>query len=797
MPNTDGMRIARHELVCFLSLLGASGRLLGVDFPPPQIEERPEVAPLYSAQVEAGLFPDAKLKATLQLLQLSRSSKDARPVFITADQISGQNDVMVVAQGNVELRKIGNSLTTDHLTYWQSKDEVEAIGNVCLTQNENVITGPKLYLQVEDNIGYFDEPQYTIKQAASDQPGKWRQPTQPTTGSGKATRIDFEGENHYRLNEATYSTCGPGNPDWFARAGSMSLDYDTDEGVARDATVVFRGVPILYSPWLAFSLNNHRKSGLLTPTFGTTSKGGLEFTLPYYWNIAPNLDATISPRVMGKRGVQWNSEFRYLEANYNGTLRGEYLPNDLITGTKRSSYSLQHNHNFGGGFSGNLSLNGVSDDTYFSDLSSRLTNIAQNNLLRQGSLYYNSTWWNASIMAQRFQTLQDPALPPVALPYRRLPQLTLNAYRWDLPLGSALTFNGEFVNFGHPTQVEGTRTTVYPQLSLPLQTAAFYFTPKVAVHATSYNLDHQAAGIPDKITRSVPIFSLDSGLTFERDQEWFGRKMSQTLEPRLYYLYVPARNQSQIPVFDTGVADFNFAQIFSANRYSGGDRIGDANQLTAAVTSRLLDQDTGAELLRSALGQRYYFRPQQVSLPGETVRTAKTADFLAALTTQVIPKVYLDAGWQYNPHDNRTVRLNLAGRYQPELGKVVSAGYRYNHDLVDPTNPLNQVSQIDVSGQWPLWGGWSGVGRYNYSILDHRIIETVGGIEYNGGCWVSRVVIQRIATATGDSSTAIFMQLELNGFSNIGSNPMDMLKRNIPGYGRINQPVADPAFAAN
>ena len=789
------MRIARHELVCFFTLLGASGRLFGVDFEPPQIEERPELAPLYSAHVQAGLLPDAKLKATQQLLPLARSSTDPRPVFISAEQISGKNDVMVVAEGHVEMRKIGNTLTTDHLTYWQSEDQVEATGNVCLTQSDKIITGPKLHLQVEDNVGYFDEPQYMIKQAASNRPGE--KPRLETTGSGRAKRIDFEGENHYSLTDATYSTCAPSNPDWYARAGSMKLDYDVDEGVARDATVVFRGVPILYSPWLAFSLNNHRKSGLLTPTFGTTSKGGIEFTVPYYWNIAPNMDATIAPRVIAKRGIQWNNEFRYLEKNYNGIIRGEYLPDDLVTHTQRSSYSIQHNHNLGRGFSGNLSLNGVSDDTYFSDLSSRLTNIAQNNLLRQGGLSYNSTWWNANIMAQRFQTLQDPALPPVALPYRRLPQLTLNAYRGDLPLGSALTFNGEFVNFGHPTQVEGTRTTLYPQLSLPLQTAAFYINPTLGLHSTSYDLDRQGAGIPNKITRNVPIFSLDTGVTFERNLEWFDRKMSQTLEPRLYYLYVPPRDQAQIPVFDTGLADFNFAQIFSTNRYSGGDRIGDANQLTAAVTSRLLDQNTGAELLRSALGQRYYFRPQQVSLPGETVRTARTADFLAALTTQVIPKVYVDAGWQYNPHDSRTARLNLAGRYQPEQGKVVSAGYRYNRDLLNPNNSLNQVSQIDVSGQWPLWGGWSGIGRYNYSILDHRIIETVGGIEYNGGCWVSRVVIQRIATATGDSSTAIFVQLELNGFSNIGSNPMDMLKRNIPGYGRINQPVDDPAFAAN
>ncbi len=734
---------------------------------------------------------DLSLKFSRQMTPLTRGSKDneLHPTFVAADRIHGQNDVETVAEGNVELRKIGTVLTTDRLTYREENDEVEAIGNVHLLQNEDIITGPRMRLRVEDNIGYFDEPNYIIKRTVKD-----AAPGQRTTGYGQAQRINFEGEDHYRLTDATYSTCGPGIPGWYAHTGEMKLDYEKSEGEANDATLVFQNVPILYSPWLSFSLDNHRKSGLLSPTFGTTSKSGIEITQPYYINIAPNMDATISPRFMMKRGVEWNGEFRYLEQNYNGVVQGELLPNDLLTHSRRSSYSLQHNQNFGLGFSGNLSLNGVSDDSYFTDLSTRMSNIAQNNLLRQGVFSYASTWWNASAMAQSFQTLQDPALPTVAVPYRRLPQLTLNATRADLPLGGVFAFNSEYVNFAHPSQTEGTRATLYPQLSLPLQTTAFYLTPKLGLHSTSYNLDHQGTGIPDKISRSVPIFSIDSGVTFERPVETFGREQTQTLEPRLYYLKVPTRDQSQIPAFDTGIADFNYAQIFSDNRYSGGDRIGDANQLTAAVVSRLLDRESGAELLRGSIGQRYYFKNQEVTLPGETARTNNMADFLATLGGQVIPKVSFDTAVQYNLHENQFNKITLSGRYQPEYAHVLSASYRYNRDQV---TLINNDRQIDLSGQWPLWGGWSGVGRYNYSLADHRIIESVGGLEYNGGCWVSRVVLQRIATATGDSSTAFFIQLELNGFSNIGSNPMDMLKRNIPGYGRINQPAADPVFATN
>jgi len=567
----------------------------------------------------------------------------------------------------------------------------------------------------------------------------------------------------------------------------LQLDYTRQVGEVHGARFVFRGAPLLYLPWASFALNNQRKSGVLTPTIGSTNKSGVEVTTPVYWNIAPDMDATLSPRLMSRRGIQWNGEFRYLEPSYAGTAQVEYLPNDRVTGTRRSGYSVVHNQTFGNGFSGSLNLNGVSDDTYFTDLSTRIANTSTGNLLRQGVLSYGGGWWNASAMAQRYQTLQDPSLPPVTVPYRRLPQLALTANRPDLPYDMTFGFYGEYVDFSHPTLDTGRRATLYPQLSLPLQTPAFYVTPKLGLSVTRYTLDRVVSSGPDTITRSVPIVSVDGGITFERRSDWFGRGLTQTLEPRLYYLYVPNRDQSQIPVFDSGLADFNFAQIFSENRYTGGDRIGDANQLTAALTSRLIDPDTGGEVLRGALGQRFYFTTQNVTLPGESPRTNRKTDLLAALTGQLWAKTYFDTGWQYDQHDHRTERLNLGGRYQPESGKVVNASYRYSRDL---------LGQVDVAGQWPLFGNWHGVGRYNYSTKDHRLIESVAGLEYDGGCWVSRFVVQRIATASAAASTAIFVQLELNDFSRIGSNPLDMLKRSVPGYGRINQPTADPAFGA-
>jgi LPS-assembly protein len=760
---------------------------------PPLVAERTLPAPLYSAYVAAGELPEPVLMATPRLDPPPPKSGDRRPAFITADHMDGRIDVELRAEGAVELRKLGTVVNADRLTYAHVEDEVDAEGHVRLERGQDVIAGPKMRMRVDEGAGYMETPSYTITRMINPLKGLPQTPgmplpaSVPMIGHGEAEYVEFEGEGRYRFRKATYSTCAPGQRDWYLELAELGLDYERDLGEGEDSKVVFMGVPILYSPWMNFGLNNQRKSGLLAPTIGSTSKSGMEYTQPVYWNIAPNMDATIAPRFMDKRGTQFNTEFRYLDHTYDGQMHYEYLPDDRLEHKRRYGYALSHTHKFGDGLTGSLNLNGVSDDTYFSDLSTRLSVVSQGNLLRQGTLKYQGGWWQAKLNAQTYQTLQDPALPVALIPYKQLPQINVVAARPDLPLNLAFNFQGEYVNFDHPTSVLGRRTTLYPQLSLPLQTSYFEITPKIGLHSTSYQLSRQAAGTPDTLSRNVPILSLDSSLVLERETSVFGRGLTQTLEPRLYYLYVQNREQDKVPVFDSALADFNFAQIFSENRYGGGDRIGDANQVTAALTSRLIDRDTGAELLRGMVGQRYYFSSQQVTLPGETTRTDRKADVLAALSGLVLPKVYADAAWQYNPRDKRTERLNLGGRYQPEFGKVLNAGYRYTRD---------QLGQVDVSGQWPLWGGWHAVGRYNYSTKERRVVETVGGLEYDGGCWITRAVVQRIATQVGQSNTAFFLQLELNGFSRIGSNPLDILKRNIPGYGLINQPTSDPVFGA-
>lgn len=722
------------------------------------------------------------LRLTPRLSPLRARRDEPRPTFLTADRIDAKNPNETVAQGNVDLRRIGNTVQADRLTYWQDEDEVEAEGSVVLTQDLDRISGPKLRLNLEKSVGYFETPTYSLTHLP---PAGQTRPA--TTAYGQAQRIDFEGENLFRLAKATYTTCGPENPDWYAQGRDVFLDYTREVGEVRDATIVFKGVPFLYSPWLGFSLNGQRKSGFLAPTFGTTSKTGISLAVPYYWNIAPDKDATIVPRFMARRGLQLGGEFRYLEYGYNGIARGEYLPHDQVTGTDRYAYAVVHTQSLPYGFSAGVNVNGVSDGTYFTDLASRTTITSQTNLLRQGNLNYSGGWWNAMAVVQRYQTLQDPQRPPVIKPYEKLPQLQLNANRPDLN-GFAASGIADYTDFSNPNLDSGWRLVAYPQIAYPFETSSFFVTPKLGLNYRSYNLVRRVTSGPDNISVTLPIASVDSGMTFERQTEWFGASTTQTLEPRLYYLYVPFRDQDQIPLFDTAQADYNFAQIFSDNRFSGNDRIGDANQLTAAVVSRLLDPN-GVELIRGALGQRYYFSDQRVTLvPGAPPQTNRTADLLAALTGRVGPAISFDSAWQYNPNDRQTERFAIGGRFQPGPNRVLNASYRYQRNVLE---------DVDASGQWPLYGGWYGVGRYSYSLLDRRVLAALGGLEYNGGCWVLRVVVERFATAVNVVNNTFFVQLELNGLSSIGSNPLDVLNRNIPGYGRINQPVADPVFGSD
>jgi LPS-assembly protein len=702
--------------------------------------------------------PGLKLRTQQGLIPYSEGRDEPTPMFIEAERLQGHQERELEAEGNVSLRKRGAAVFSDYLYYAYPERELTVTGHVRFEKEGDVITGEKLFYNLDSESGYFEQPRYRFQKFGA---------------RGDADRMVMESRTKMRVDKATYTNCAVGDDDWFLRVDRLDLDRQRDVGVAHNATVVFKGVPLLYSPYLDFSLSGDRKTGLLPPTIGSTGQSGFEVTQPFYWNIAPDRDATIAPRFLAKRGVLLNTELRYLEPSLRGEVRAEYLPDDQEKHETRYGYAWQHQQGFGHGFSGALNLQGVSDDSYFTDLSDKIAATSQTNLPREGNLFYDGNWWNMNARVQRFQTLQDP-LAPVTPPYERVPQITLNVNRqtdYHLDLG----LQGEYVEFDHPTLLNGKRQIFYPSISVPLQSSYFYVMPKLGYHYTTYSLEDP--NLPEA-TRGLPIYSLDSAVTFERNARFRGRDFIQTLEPRLYYVYIPFRPQDQLPVFDTAVADFSLAQIFTENQFTGGDRINDANQLTAAVSSRLINPGNGEEQLRFVLGQRYYFKEQQVTL-NTTPRDFDRSDLLAAATGKITPYWVTGVSVQYSANTSRMERSNVALRYQPAIGKVMNFGYRFTRDSLE---------QVDLSSQWPIGGRWTGLARWNYTLRDKRLLEGLAGLEYNAGCWSARFVMHRFVSAEQEYINAMFFQLELNGVSRIGSNPLELLRQSVTGYTKTNEP---------
>jgi LPS-assembly protein len=697
------------------------------------------------------------------------NQKREQPLIVDANRLQSQDGRYVEASGQVRIRDRRDRFEADWLRYDKETDELTAKGNVVVGRDEDTLRGADVRLRVEERVGVMNSLGYEIARVKG------------RLGRGTATLARFEGRDRYALEDATYTTCEGDKPDWLFKAKDLRLDYKTSIGAARQVSVEYLGTPILYTPWVDFALDNNRKTGFLAPSYGVSDQRGLELSVPWYWNIATNRDATIAPRLMTKRGLEIGGQYRYLESNHSGQMDMALLPHDAVTGDLRYHALIQHSQQFTPRLSGRVVLEDVSDDTYFADLSSEIAKTSQVNLPRDLSLYYDSGWWNLSGRLQGYETLQNPSSPNIALqPHQRLPQFLLNASRADLPYGLKFDMTGEFVRFDHDaaSKAAGNRIHAYPSLSLPYENNYGNLTAKVGWYLTRYDLDRNPdAPTLTERTRSMPMFSLDGGVIMERDWEWRGKSYTQTLEPRAYFVYIPYRDQNGLPVFDSGTADLSLTRLFSENQFVGIDRINDANQLTLAVTSRIIEPSSGLERLRVTLGQRYYFEDQRVTLPGVVAVGGNLTDLLAQVSGQITDQWWLASGLQFNPDDGALVRANLGATYRVGPGRRVNADFRFINNDYAPG-----INQLDVSWQWPLKARWYSLGRINYSFRDSTLVEGLIGFEYNAGCWMWRGVAQRLVTATGETSNAFYLQLELNGLTALGPNPLDVLKRNISGY---------------
>jgi LPS-assembly protein len=752
--------------------------------PAPQLKQAPDLVPPAARPASrAGAKPAANgSKSAPQVpaapLKIAPFGADGGAIFVRADSISGVPEKFVEASGKVELRGRNETVLADWLRYDFAEDEIWGKGNVTLRRGLDWITGPEARFRRDSETGSFTSPRFYVAENG---------------GRGEAAEIRFVGQDRYEVTDARYTTCVAPREDWYIHMDELEIDKGRMVGTGHQATVRFLGVPLVYSPWLEFPLSSERKSGFLTPTFGSSSIRGFDAAVPYYLNLAPNYDATLTSRVMTKRGFQLGTQFRYLFENGQGGIEADDLPDDRVTGTNRYALSWKHNQNLGSilpGLSGYLNLNKVSDDTYFSDLSDRVAFTSLTTLVREGGFNYANGPWQLKATAQAFQTLQDPTAPPTVLPYNRVPQIfgLLQETDW---MGFTFAGYGEYADFRQPTLTTGQRAYVWPTVAWSRQGAAWSFTARTGAHLRQYDLNEVQPGTPGTQSYAIPTTSVDGNLVFEREWDMAGRSVVQTLEPRAFYVYVPYRNQNAAPIFDTALDDFNFGQLFSINRYLGNDRIGDANQLTLALSSRFIDAESGIERLRVAVGERFYFQDQRVVL-NESPRSASTSDFLLGFEGRLSEAWSIVGLWQYNFDASQTERVNAGARYTPAPGRAINATYTYSRQYADPNGAQPPLNQWDLSAQWPLDANWTALGRWNYSILGRKTLEAVAGVEYNAGCWVLRLVGQRLTTTTQTTSNSIYLQIELNGLARIGTSPLDLLRRSVPGYLKTNDPTVSP-----
>jgi LPS-assembly protein len=540
---------------------------------------------------------------------------------------------------------------------------------------------------------------------------------------------------------------------------------------------VFKGVPILYTPYLTYPVDNRRKSGLLLPELGNSDQRGVEFGLPYYFNLAPNYDATLTPYYMSRRGLQAKGEFRYLFGGTSGFIDGEFLPNDDITDENRGLLTWFNQSQLPAGWRGTVDATDVSDTGYFEDLSSGLTATSQTHLRRRLDFeMYNETWF-ARLRFEDYETL-DEAIVPEDEPYRIVPQLTVAGNWPNAPLGLVPAVSSELSYFDRSTGITGIRAHFLPEVSLPLRLGPVLVEPAVGFDYAAYNLQDVTPGENDSPSRSVPLYSLDLQTVLER--VWGnGGKWLQTIEPRAQYVHIPFEDQSELPVFDTIEPDFNIVQLFRRKRYVGLDRLSDTDQLNLGITTRLIRSEDGSQFLTGTIGETQYFSSRDVVLPGEEPNDDKSSDYIAELGMNITDQWNVDLGYQWDSDASVTRLAEARVLYRRDDFRIVNLSYKFRRD---------SVREIDVAGAWPLTDSWSIVGRYDYSLMDNQLLEQLLGLEYSTCCWGVRLVSRRYLTSRdGETDSAVTLQLVLKGFGDTGSPAERMLDRGILGYDRFDR----------
>ncbi len=743
------------------------------------------------------------------------------PTILRAEQLNARESRDMYMDYDVEVERDQTIITGDHGVLHNEENEADMVGNVFIQRFGDQFAAKRANYNMDTDEGTLKDAYYKLEVG---------------NRQGRAQRIDLTGKDTADLYDSTLTTCDGLDPDWYLKTSKLHLDTELNDGAAESPVLYFKDVPILGAPALTFPVTGERKSGLLPPTAGFSTDKGIEIAVPYYFNLAPNYDFTLYNNLMTKHGHMFGGEYRYLGENYEGMAYAEYMPNDRKTGHHRYLYATQHQQRFADGWAIKWDYRGASDNDYPDDFSmwrnaGSLNTISafkdydddddKRKLRRYGQVSKsfstkNFGSWNASLTASGYQILQDWN-SIIRRDHSRLPQFVLSGHD-DNVGGFDWTFKAEATRFwldnrdmdlywgnnwknirdwmkkgkyryNNYKQNRGNRYVLEPTLSYPVYHAGWFVVPKAKLTYTKYKLDDvDNRVVPNtSLTRTLPTFTLDTGLTFERDSSLFGDGGLQTLEPRLFYAYTPYKDQDEYPLFDTSQFTFGYAKLFADNPYSGYDRIADQNSITAALTTRFLEDD-GTERLRFTAGQKFNFVRQRVFLSKSSNENSPDySDLLLQASGQLTNEFSFDSNLQYGLNHDMVDMGNISMHWKPGPRKALNFEYRYMRDENDEITGGEKLDQTILSGQWPLSDRWYIVGQHNYSYTNHRVVESIAGLEYNADCWVLRLVAQHEATSSDDSNTSLYVQLELKGFARLGNDPVKEIQEKVTGYDALTE----------
>jgi LPS-assembly protein len=688
-----------------------------------------------------------------------KPTPDDAPVDMEADKVTSTKDGETHLEGNVRARQGNREIRAADVLYNAEDNSFKVEGDV---QFEDPIVratgGGGTYSATEG--ASFRDAEFELRQRSA---------------RGAANNMQMTPEGLIKLDDVSFTTCPRDDASWQLRADSIELDTRTRIGTGRGTRVDFKGVPIMYLPWMSFPLGTERKSGFLFPTLGHSTRSGFQFSLPYYWNIAPQADLTFEPTLYNQRGIDLGGELRFLSEHMKTSLQVNYLADDSVEHRDRNRFNLQNVTKLPGDLRFFIDAESVSDSRYFEDFAQGPEGTSVAFVQRLAGFRFRDEHWRASAEFQQFQTI-DQDLAEVDRPYARLPRILVGAdYGWGPEERVRYGFDSEIVNFDRDTGVTGWRLDAMPSASLDFGGPGMFVRPGVAFRYTNYSLDNTAPGQSNNPSRSLPIASLDAGMIFERDSGSRAQRRL-TLEPRLLYLNVPFREQDDLPLFDTGTPDLNLVQLFRTNRFVGADRVSDADQVSVGVTSRLFDADSGTQYLAATLGQTYYFESPRVRLPDEPAGDRNSSDIIAQLALTGYKQWNADLGLQWNPDESRSERAQVNIQYLPGPERVVNVGYRMQRD---------RLEQAEVSSAWPIGQRWAAFGRLVHSFQDDKTLERFAGLEYRSCCWRLRFLGRRfVSSRTGEQDTGFYLQLELTGLASVGSAADTFLATAIRGYSR-------------